>query len=109
MNAPEEKNPLDALLREQSAYIDDGGFTARVVAALPQRRRYSWLQPALLLGAAAIGTVLAIRWLPWGNLPPLDMSALLSLNFQALVPWMSVLLVMSSIAWTVVAAVQWDD
>ena len=109
MNAPEEKDPLDTLLREQNAYVDDGGFTARVLAALPQRRRRSWLQPALLLGAAAIGTVLAIRWLPWESLPPLDLSALFSLDSRVTLPWASVLLVAASIAWAVVAAVQWDD
>jgi hypothetical protein len=109
MNAPEEKDPLDALLREQSAYVDDDGFTARVIAALPQHSRHSWLQPAILLGAAAVGSVLAIRWLPWESLPPLDFSALFSLDFQALMPWMTVFLVMASILWTVMAAIQWDD
>jgi hypothetical protein len=109
MNAPEEKDPLDALLREQNTYVDDGGFTSRVVAALPRRHRYSWVSPALLLGAAAIGTGLAIRWLLWVSLPPLDLSALLSLDFKVLAPWMSVLLVASSITWAVMAAVQWDD
>jgi hypothetical protein len=109
MNAPEEKDPMDALLREQNAYVDDGGFTTRVMAALPQRRRHSWLRPALLLGAAAIGTALAIRWLPWESLPPLDLSALLSLDSKVTIPWMSVLLVAASITWAVMAAVQWDD
>jgi hypothetical protein len=109
MNTPEEKDPLDTLLREQNAYVDDGGFTARVMAALQQRQRHSWLQPALLLGAAAIGAALAIRWLPWESLPPLDLSAMLSLDLQVLTPWMSMLLVAASIAWAVMAAVQWDD
>jgi len=109
MNAPEEKDPLDTLLREQDVYVDDGGFTARVMAALPPRRRRSWLRPALLLGAAAIGAVLAGRWLPWESLPPLDLSALLSLDSSVAIPWMSVLLVAASITWAAVAAVQWDD
>jgi hypothetical protein len=51
------------LLREQDKYIEDNGFTARVVAALPRRRR-AWLRPVLLLGAVAIGSVLAVLWLP---------------------------------------------
>jgi len=109
MNAPEEKDPLDALLREQNTYVDDGGFTARVMAALPQRRRRSWLQPVLLLGAAAIGAALAVRWLPWESLPALDPSALLSLDTKVTIPWLSVLLVAASITWAVLAAVQWDD
>ncbi len=109
MNAPEEKDPLDTLLREQNPYVDDDGFTARVMAALPQRRRRFWLQPALLLGAAAIGAVLAVRWLPWESLPPLDTSALLSLDTKVAMPWISVVLVAASITWAVLAAVQWDD
>ena len=95
-------------LREQDTYVNDDGFTARVVAALPPRRR-TWLRPVLLLGSAAVGIVLAIQWLPWSNLPPLDMSALLSLNSQVLLPWVVVLSVTASLVWAVMAAVQWDD
>jgi hypothetical protein len=57
--------------------------------------------------------------LAWGNLPPLDLSALVSLDFQALtptpdltsalMPWMTMLAVAASIVWAAVAAVQWDD
>jgi hypothetical protein len=108
MNPSEEKDPIEMQLREQDTYINDDGFTARVVAALPPRRR-TWLRPVLLLGSVAVGIVLAIQWLPWSNLPQLDMSALLSLNSQVLTPWIVVLSVGVSLAWTVVAAVQWDD
>jgi hypothetical protein len=114
MNAPEDKDRMDALLHEQNAYVDDGGFTSRVMAALPPRHpmsgcRHSWLSPALLLGAAVVGTELAVRWLPWANLPPLNLSALLSLDSQVMAPWVSVLLVVACVVWTVTAAVQCDD
>jgi hypothetical protein len=109
MNRPEDKDPIDMQLREQTPYIDDHGFTQRVIAALPPRRRLTWLRPVLLLGSAAVGIVLAIRWLPWSNLPPLDISALTSLNPQVLSPWMVVLSVAASLIWAVVSAVQWDD
>ncbi len=95
-------------LREQTPYIDDNGFTQRIIAALPLRR-LTWLRPVLLLGSAAVGIVLAIRWLPWSNLPPLDMSAVLSLNPQVLSPWIVVLSVTASLIWAVVSAVLWDD
>ena len=108
MKPPEEKDPIDTQLREQDTYINDDGFTARVVAALPPRRR-SWLRPVLLLGSATVGTVLAIQWLPWSNLRPVDLSALLSLNSQVLSPWVVVVSVTVSLAWTVVAAVQRED
>ena len=106
MNPPETNDPLDALLREQDKYIEDNGFTARVVAALPRRRR-AWLRPVLLLGAVAIGSVLAVLWLPWRNLPVLDLSALLSLDSQVLMPWVLVLSVMAALVWGTISALEW--
>jgi hypothetical protein len=108
MNRPEDNDPLDALLREQNPHIDDNGFTGRVLAALPRRRR-TWLRPLILLGSAVIGSALAVRWLPWENLSMPDLPALLSLNSQVLLPWLLVLSVAASLALAVMAAVQWED
>jgi len=114
MNQPEDrqslgnKDPIDTLLREQNRHVDDDGFTQRVMAALP-RRRQTWLRTAWLLGSAAIGWVLAVLWLPWKNLPPLDWRALLSLNPQVLTPWVLVVTVAASLVWAMVAAVQWEE
>jgi hypothetical protein len=108
MSQPEENDPIDVLLREQNAHIDDNGFTARVLTALPPRRRV-WLRPTILLGATAIGSALASRWLPWESLTLPDLSALLSLNSQVLLPWLLVLSVVSSLACAVMAAMQWED
>jgi len=109
MNTPED--PIDAQLREENNYVEDGGFNARVINALPRRQR-AWLRPVILLGAIAIGSVLAIRWLPWGNLPALDLSASLSFDSQLSqlwMPWMVVILVVASLVWGLVAALQWED
>jgi hypothetical protein len=57
-------DPLDALLREQDGYIPDNGFTARVVAALPARRRRMWLRPVLLGSATMIGGIIALGCMP---------------------------------------------
>jgi hypothetical protein len=108
MNSSQENDPLDALLREQNSYIDDGGFTARVVQSLPRRRR-AWLRPAFLLGATVIGSVLAVLWVPWSSLPALDLSAFLSPNPQVLLPWVLAVAVVGSLLWSVVAALQWED
>jgi hypothetical protein len=108
MNSPEEIDPLDALLREQNTYIDDGGFTARVVQSLPPRRR-AWLRPALLIGATVTGSMLAVLWVPWGSLPALDLSAILSPNPQVLLPWVLAVAVLGSLIWGAVAALQWED
>jgi hypothetical protein len=106
MNTPEDQ--IDAQLREQNAYVDDNGFTARVVKSLPRRRRV-WLRPALLLGAVAIGSVLAVWWLPWGNLPLLDASVLHSLDSQVLMPWILMVSVMASLVWGAVSALERGD
>ncbi len=108
MNLPEPNDPLEALLREQNSYIDDGGFTARVIQTLPPRRR-AWLRPAWLMCATVIGSVLAVWWVPWGSLPALDLSALLSPNPQVLLPWVLVVTVIGSLLWSLVAALQWED
>jgi len=111
MNPPEENDPVDALLREQNAYLDDAGFTARVVKSLPRRRR-AWLRPVILLGAIVIASVLAIRWLPWGNLPALDLSSLKSLfiaGSPTLLSLVTVLAVGSSLVWSVIAVLQRED
>src|SRR5215471_21527964 len=51
---------LDWQLREAVPYIDDGGFTARVMAGLPAARQESgWLRAAILLGLALIGSGVA--------------------------------------------------
>ena len=101
MNPSDTNDPLDVLLREQNHYIEDNGFTARVIGALPQRRRRGSLRSALLLGATAIGYALAIRWVPW-NL--LNSGALLSFNGQALLAYGLLLAIFGSLLWGVIAA-----
>ena len=48
---------LDARLRDEAPYLDDAGFTARVMKQLP-RRRLSWsTQRALIIFAATLVSV----------------------------------------------------
>lgn len=108
MSQPEENDPIDVLLREHSAHIDDDGFTGRVIATLPRRRRVR-LGPLFLLVLTAIGSALAIYWLPWESLSPLDVSTLLSLNPQVLLPWLLVISAVASLVWAVTVAAQWED
>ena len=106
MNPPED--PIDALLRESNAYVDDNGFTVQVTKKLPRRRR-GWLRPVIMLSAVAVGSVLALRWLPLGKLPPLDFSKLFSPDSNVLLPWVTVLVVAGSLVWGAVAAFQRED
>lgn len=51
---------LDRQLREAVSYIDDDGFTARVMVRLPAARREPrWLRAMVLLGLALLGTGVA--------------------------------------------------
>ena len=51
---------LDQELREAALYIDDEGFTARVLQQLPSRgRRHDLLRAVILLGTAFLASVLA--------------------------------------------------
>lgn len=109
MSPPGNNDPLDALLRKENPSVADDGFARRVISALPRRRSHLRLRQLFLVGVTLVGWVLAALWLPWGTLPPLDLSALLSLNPQILWPWVAVLTVTGSLIWAVIAAVQWED
>ena len=51
---------LDRQLREAVPYINDDGFTARVIARLPATRHEPrWLHAMIVLGLALVGTGLA--------------------------------------------------
>jgi hypothetical protein len=51
---------LDRQLREAAPYIDDDGFTGRIMASLsPARREPGWLRAAILLGLALVGSGMA--------------------------------------------------
>ena len=48
---------LDRQLRDAVPYINDDGFTARVIARLPAAQRESqWLRAMIVLGLALLGT-----------------------------------------------------
>lgn len=109
MNPTED--PIEALLREENHYVEDNGFTQRVITALPRRRR-EWFRPVILLSAITIGSGLAMRWLPWGNLPSLNSSDWLAFNSQLPPLWLPGLVVatvVGTLAWSAVAALQWED
>ncbi|MDQ6626155.1 MAG: DUF5056 domain-containing protein [Verrucomicrobiota bacterium] len=54
-----EDDWLDARLRDESPYLDDDGFTARVVQKLPARRHSRSLRTAILLCATIVASVVA--------------------------------------------------
>ena len=50
---------LDARLRDEAPYIDDAGFTARVVQKLPARPVRHSLRAVILLGVTLVASVIA--------------------------------------------------
>jgi anti-sigma factor RsiW len=60
LNAMIDDDTLDRQLREAAPYIDDDGFTARVMARLPRARREPrWLRAMILVGLAILGSGVA--------------------------------------------------
>ncbi|HZV35671.1 MAG TPA: hypothetical protein VFB72_13940 [Verrucomicrobiae bacterium] len=111
MPQPETNDPLDALLREQDSYVDDNGFTARVMTSLPRSRR-SWLRPTILCAATLLGLALLI-WLF-----PLVSDAFNSdaggqtfslFNLQAILTLLAVVLSSASLGWGILKAVQSEE
>ena len=59
MSEPLSDDWLEKSLREELPYIDDDGFTTRVVHALPVRRTRSWGRGAFFLAVAILASVIA--------------------------------------------------
>ena len=60
MNQVNQEDWLDRELREAAPYIDDEGFTARVLQQLPApRRSHDLLRAVILLGMTFLASVLA--------------------------------------------------
>jgi hypothetical protein len=68
MNPPTNPDWLDEALRETPRYIDDAGFTARVVAALPPARsKLAWKRHAILGAVTAVALAVGLVVLPGGR------------------------------------------
>jgi hypothetical protein len=59
MNENLQEDPLDARLRDEAVYIDDGGFTAGVVQKLPTRPVRRWIRAVIFLGVALVASAAA--------------------------------------------------
>lgn len=59
MDQNHQEDWLDARLRDEAAYIDDGGFTAGVVKKLPSRSVRHILRAVILLGVTLVASTIA--------------------------------------------------
>lgn len=83
---------LDRQLREAAPYIEDAGFTARVLTRLPAPRRKTELaRPLILIGATLLASLLAYILSEGGRFVWVDVTRL-----SALPPvWLFVLIIAS--------------
>ena len=107
MNPPEKNDPLDSILKEQETYVEDGGFTAKVMTSLPKRKRGLALRVILLPGSVLLGLALAVWFLqgtevPWFGQPESGIQLLPML--LGLIP---LVVVAVALTWGIVAAFQW--
>ena len=66
-----QEDSLDARLRDEAPYLDDAGFTSRVVQQLPARRVRRSYRAFLLLGITLAACVAAF-WLAGGTSLAID-------------------------------------
>src|SRR3989442_5687411 len=77
MDERNQEEWLDRQLREAAPYIEDDGFTARVLRKLPPtKRRDQSLRSIILIGLAALGSALAYVLSDGGRFVVIEMSRL---------------------------------
>jgi hypothetical protein len=102
MKQMNQEDWLDRELREAAPYIDDEGFTARVLQQLPAPRRgHDLLRAAILLGMTFLASVLAYVVSGGGRFVGITLERLAAL--PAL--WVFVLALASGLVVTAVGAV----
>ena len=62
MTTPPNNDWLDDLLKEEPEYIDDAGFSAKIVSALPSHAKLLWRR-RLILGIATFCALLAASFI----------------------------------------------
>jgi hypothetical protein len=90
---------LDARLRDEMPYIDDDGFTARVVQKLPTTRPRSF-RVAILIGLTIVASVIAYLLSDGGRFLVVEAYRLMSMPLV----FVSVIAIVLSVAITGVAA-----
>ncbi|HEY3601468.1 MAG TPA: hypothetical protein VGK72_05895 [Chthoniobacterales bacterium] len=90
---------LDARLREEMPYIDDEGFTARVVQKLPAARPRSF-RAAILIGLTVVASVIAYLLSDGGRFLVVEAYRLMSMPLV----FVSVIAIVLSVAITGIAA-----
>jgi len=102
MSGPKENDWLEDILRQEEPYINDNGFTARVLATLPKGKRRDWLRTAVIAGMSALGFVVGLILLPGAHFvmhSVVELSRATTLTSLPLIPALTVV----GIFWAVFA------
>ena len=108
MNSPETNDPIEKLLREQDAHVNDDGFTQRVMARVP-RQRHRKVAQGVLVAVFVFGVFFATRWVPWNSLPPLDYTKVFSPDSNVISAWLPAVAVIVALVSTALAALRRED
>jgi hypothetical protein len=96
---------FDDFLRQQlqTDYIDDKGFTAQLMAAMPAQRRLNpWLEKLIIALPVALITLLVLNHFPWRDVVQPAYAWFLMLNSTSLgsiVLAVFMLLIVAPVAW----------
>jgi hypothetical protein len=101
--SPEELESELLELKSETEAVEDRGFSAHVLRALPPPRANWWTRPAVLLGMTFVGCVFGLVLLPGGEFIQKVLErfwpADIALSFS--VPW---LLLVYVVSWMAVAS-----
>ena len=104
MKDREKEDWLEMSLSESEPYIDDDGFSKRVLHNLPARvERPEWLKAVILLSAAALSSICVFILLPDSQIIATMIENLFSfsaLDLNLLLP-LTVVLSISAISWMI--------
>lgn len=106
MNDPKHMNDsFDDFLRQQlhTPYLDDNGFTARVMAAMPAKKPLNpWLEKCIVALPVVLISLLVLAQLPWRELVHQTCAWFLLLDVSSMATLVAVLfvaLVVAPVAW----------
>lgn len=94
---------LDDALKQEDRYLNDAGFSARVVSALPARRKRKWLRPVILCATSLAGLAVALWVLPAENYLAASFAQLLRARSFSAIPLLPVV-TMTLIFWATISA-----
>lgn len=94
---------LEDALRQEDRYLNDAGFTARVVAALPVQQKRSRVRPLIIAGTALAGLFVALFVLPSQGALANDFVQLIRARSLGAVPLLPVV-VMGLLFWATIEA-----